>query len=208
MKRKTAPPPGRLIVLSSPSGGGKTTLAHRLLAQDKNILRSVSATTRKPRAGEKNGRDYFFLSRARFEALRKKKAFLEWAPVHGQFYGTPKPWVLSQLKKGRDVLLVIDVQGGRSIRRLYPEALLIFLVPPSLKVLRERLAGRDSEDEASLKRRLSAARAEMKAGKSYPHRVVNDRLGLAVRETRRIIREERKKALLRESLGKHRPPRA
>jgi guanylate kinase len=185
---------GLLIVLSSPSGGGKTTLAHRLLARDKNIIRSVSATTRKPRAGEKDGRDYFFLSRAKFLALRKKKAFLEWAPVHGQFYGTPKAWVLEQLDKGRDVLLVIDVQGGRSIHDLYPKALLLFLEPPSLKVLRQRLHGRDSEDEASLRLRLKAARAEMRAGKAYPHRVVNDRLAQAVKEVFQIIRQERKNA--------------
>jgi guanylate kinase len=194
MKKKRTVTPGLLIVLSSPSGGGKTTLAHRLLARDKNIIRSVSATTRKPRAGEKNGRDYFFLSRAKFLAMRKKKAFLEWAPVHGQFYGTPKPWVLAQLEKGKDVLLVIDVQGGRSIRELYPKALLLFLEPPSLKVLRQRLHGRDSEDEASLRLRLKAARAEMRAGKAYPHRVVNDRLSLAVKEVFQIIRQERKKA--------------
>lgn len=185
---------GLLIVLSSPSGGGKTTLAHKLLARDKNILRSVSATTRKPRVGEKNGKDYFFLTQAKFKKLRAQRAFLEWAPVHGNFYGTPKPWVLSQLRKGRDVLLVIDVQGGKSIRRLYPKALLIFLVPPSLKVLKERLAKRQSEDAASLRLRLKAAREEMKAGKSYPYRVVNDKLALAVKEVSGILAQERKKA--------------
>jgi guanylate kinase len=184
---------GLLIVLSSPSGGGKTTLAMKLLAKDKNILRSVSCTTRKPRTGEKNGKDYFFLSRAEFKKMRDKKAFLEWAPVHGQFYGTPKSWVLEQLDKGRDVLLVIDVQGGRAIRRLYPQALLIFLVPPSLKVLGERLSLRRSEDAASLRVRLKAAREEMRAGKAYPHRVVNDRLSQAVKEVFQIIRQERKR---------------
>jgi guanylate kinase len=184
---------GLLIVLSSPSGGGKTTLAMKLLAKDKNILRSVSCTTRKPRTGEKNGKDYFFLSQAEFKKMRDKKAFLEWAPVHGQFYGTPKSWVLEQLDKGRDVLLVIDVQGGRAIRRLYPQALLIFLVPPSLKVLGERLSLRRSEDAASLRVRLKAAREEMRAGKAYPHRVVNDRLAQAVKEVFQIIRQERKR---------------
>ncbi len=195
LKKKKALPKGLLIVLSSPSGGGKTTLAMKLLAKDKNILRSVSCTTRKPRMGEKNGKDYFFLSRFEFKKLIKKRAFLEWAPVHGQFYGTPKPWVLAQLEKGRDVLLVIDVQGGRSIRKLYPKALLLFLEPPSLEVLRERLHGRDSEDAASLRLRLKAARDEMRAGKAYPHRVVNDRLSQAVKEVFQIIRAERKKAI-------------
>ena len=192
---------GLLIVLSAPSGGGKTTLAGRLLKRDKNIVRSVSATTRKPRAGEKDGRDYFFLSRAKFLALRRKKAFLEWAPVHGQFYGTPKDWVLGKISRGQDVLLVIDVQGGKSIRRLYPKALLLFLVPPSLKVLGERLAGRNSEDATSLKRRLAAARRELRAGRGYPHRVVNDRLPRAEREVLQIIRRERKKALFKASRG-------
>jgi guanylate kinase len=186
---------GLLIVLSSPSGGGKTTLASKLLSRDRNILRSVSCTTRKPRAGEKNGKDYFFLSQAEFKKLVKKRAFLEWAPVHGQFYGTPKPWVLQQLDKGKDVLLVIDVQGGRSISRLYSKALLIFLVPPSLKVLGQRLALRQSEDADSLRLRLKAARDEMRAGKAYPHRVVNDRLSQAVKEVFQIIRAERKKPL-------------
>ncbi len=194
LKKNKPLPKGLLIVLSSPSGGGKTTLAMKLLAKDKNILRSVSCTTRKPRAGEKDGWDYFFISRAKFLAMRKKKAFLEWAPVHGQFYGTPKPWVLAQLEKGKDVLLVIDVQGGRSIRKLYPKSLLLFLEPPSLKVLRQRLHGRDSEDEASLRLRLKAARDEMRAGKAYPHRVVNDRLSQAVKEVFQIIRRERQRA--------------
>ncbi|MGH7739899.1 MAG: guanylate kinase, partial [bacterium] len=188
---------GLLIVLSSPSGGGKTTLAGRLLTKDKNILRSVSCTTRKPRAGEREGRDYFFLPRARFQKMRDAGAFLEWAPVHGQFYGTPKSWVGAQQDRGKDVLLVIDVQGGRSIRRLDPRALLIFLEPPSLKILGERLTNRQSEDKASLRLRLKAARAEMRAGKAYPHRVVNDRLGQAVQEVFQIIRRERKKKVLK-----------
>lgn len=192
---------GLLVVLSSPSGGGKTTLAGRLLTKDKNILRSVSCTTRKPRAGERNGRDYFFLSRAKFQKMRDSGAFLEWAPVHGQFYGTPKSWVTAQQDRGKDVLLVIDVQGGRSIRRLDPRALLIFLEPPSLKVLGERLANRRSEDKASLRLRLKTARAEMREGKAYPHRVVNDRLAQAVQEVFQIIRRERKEKLLKASPG-------
>lgn len=104
---------GLMIVLSSPSGGGKTTIAHRLLKKDKNIVRSVSCTTRKPRAGEKNGRDYFFITSTRFKSMVTRKAFLEWAKVHRCFYGTPQKWVEEQLQKGKDVLFIIDVQGGK-----------------------------------------------------------------------------------------------
>lgn len=107
---------GLLIVLSSPSGGGKTTIAERLLKRDKNIIRSVSCTTRKPRSGEKSGRDYFFVTPARFKAMAGKNQFLEWARVHQNFYGTPRHWVEGQLEKGMDVLFVIDVQGGKSIK--------------------------------------------------------------------------------------------
>src|SRR5258708_29483831 len=113
---------GLLIVLSSPSGGGKTTVAHRLLKRDKNIIRAVSCTTRKPSLGEKNGRDYFFVTPARFKSMIAEGSFLEWARVHLNFYGTPLPWVRKQLKKGKDVLLVIDVQGGMSIKRKDPNA--------------------------------------------------------------------------------------
>jgi guanylate kinase len=185
---------GLLIVLSSPSGGGKTTLAHQLLRRDKNIIRSVSCTTRKPRSGEKNGKDYFFVTVSRFQQMKARKAFLEWARVHQNFYGTPKPWVLKQMEKGKDVLLVIDVQGGRLIQKLYREALFIFIMPPSLKVLRERLARRLSEDADSMRVRLQDARKEIREGRHYAHRVVNDRLPLAVSEVLRIIRSERKKA--------------
>src|SRR5690349_12212635 len=101
-----------MIVLSSPSGGGKTTVAQKLLRREKNIVRSISCTTRRPRLGEKNGKDYFFVSKARFQKLKSQGEFLEWARVHEHFYGTPKAWVEKQLRKGKDVLFVIDVQGG------------------------------------------------------------------------------------------------
>ena len=126
--------------------------------------------------------------------MKARKAFLEWAQVHQNFYGTPKPWVLKQIEKGKDVLLVIDVQGGRLIQKLYREALFIFIMPPSLKVLRERLARRLSEDADSMRVRLQGARKEIREGRHYAHRVVNDRLPLAVSEVLRIIRLERKKA--------------
>ncbi|HTA76230.1 MAG TPA: guanylate kinase [bacterium] len=186
---------GLLIVLSSPSGGGKTTIAHQLMAKDKNVVRSISCTTRKPRAGEKNGKDYFFVTVAKFKAMVGKKSFLEWAKVHQNFYGTPGHWVEAQLAKGKDVLFVIDVQGGKIIKRKVADALLLFIQPPSFKVLKQRLLGRQSESAEALKVRLSDARGEIKEGKHYDYRVINDRLSHAVSEVRKIIKNERKSRL-------------
>ena len=183
---------GLMIVLSSPSGGGKTTIAHRLLKRDRNIVRSVSCTTRKSRPGEKNGRDYFFITPARFKSMISSRSFLEWARVHRNYYGTPRRWVEGQLKKGKDVLFVIDVQGGKTLKRKESKALLIFLKPPSFKVLRERLVGRGSEGQEALGVRLRDARREMKEGRHYDYRVVNDRLSRAVSEVAKIIQKERR----------------
>jgi len=186
---------GLLVVLSSPSGGGKTTVAQKLLQKDKNLVRSVSCTTRKPRPGEKNGKDYFFISRRDFLKKRSEGAFLEWAEVHKNLYGTPKSWVEAQLKKGRDVLFVIDVQGGKALKKLNPEALLVFLKPPSLAVLRKRLEGRKSEEAKALSIRLKGARWELEQGGNYDHHVVNDRLPKAVSDVLKIIRAERKRQI-------------
>lgn len=180
-----------MIVLSSPSGGGKTTVARELLKRDRRLVRAVTCTTRKPRRGERHGRDYFFLTRSRFESMIRRGAFLEWARVHDHLYGTPREWTFAQTAKGRDVLLVIDVQGGRTIERKEPTAVSIFLAPPSMAVLKERLLGRGSEDAKALKVRLANARSEMKAARRYDHRVVNDRLSDAVRKVRMILREVR-----------------
>ena len=184
---------GLMIVLSSPSGGGKTTVAQRLLKRDKNLLRSVSCTTRKPRKGEKDGRDYFFTTPRNFRVMAAKGEFLEWAQVHRNFYGTPRRWVEKQLRSGKDVLFVIDVQGGKSIKKQDPRALLIFLRPPSMAVLKNRLLGRQSEDAAALKVRLKDAVWEMKQGRRYDYRVVNDRLAKTVSEVAKILKKERKR---------------
>ena len=194
---------GLLIVLSSPSGGGKTAIAHRLLAKDKRVVRSVSCTTRKPRSGEKDGRDYFFVTPAKFKSMVKRRLFLEWAKVHENFYGTPAHWVAEQRAKGKDVLFVIDVQGGKAIKRQTSDALLIFVKPPSLAVLKQRLLGRKSESAETLKVRLGDAKWEMKEGKHYDRQVVNDRLAKAVSDVRKAIQDGRKKAAL---LGKGKKP--
>ena len=182
---------GLLIVISSPSGGGKTTVAGKLLRRDRNIVRSVSCTTRKPRKGEKNGRDYFFVTPARFKSMISKKAFLEWALVHNNYYGTPRVWVERKRKEGKDVLFVIDVQGGKAVKRQESAALLVFLKPPSFSVLRKRLLGRGSDDPASLKVRLENARWELKEGRRYDYQLVNDRLPQTVSEVAKIIQKER-----------------
>ena len=196
MKKKRK---GLLVVLSSPSGGGKTTIAQKLLRKDKNILRSVSCTTREPRLGERNGRDYFFVTVSRFRGMIAKGAFWEWARVHGHLYGTPKPWVNTQLLSGKDVLLVIDVQGGKTLKRLFPSAVLIFLKPPRFSTLKKRLLGRHSENFSALKVRLKNALWEIKQGKGYDYQVVNDRLSKAVSDVAQVIRKERKrKGMLQE----------
>ena len=183
---------GLMIVLSSPSGGGKTTVAHHLLKRDKNLVRSVSCTTRKPRPGEKNGRDYFFITPARFKTMISNHSFLEWAKVHRNYYGTPLAWVGKQLEKGKDVLFVIDVQGGKSIKRKEPSSVLIFLRPPSLGILRKRLLERGSDDHAALKVRLGDAKWEISESRRYDYHVVNNRLGKAVSEVAIIIQKERR----------------
>jgi guanylate kinase len=182
---------GLLIVLSSPSGGGKTTVAQRLLKRDKNLVRSVSCTTRKRRLGEKNGRDYFFVTRPQFKRMVSQRAFLEWAKVHDQYYGTPRLWVERQLKKGKDVLFVIDVQGGNAIRRRFKNAVLIFLKTPNFSVLKQRLLGRKSDDLETVKLRLKNALWELKAGRRYHYQVINDKLNQAVSKVAKLIRKER-----------------
>ena len=179
---------GLMIVLSSPSGGGKTTLAERLLKQEKNLIRSVSCTTRKPRPGEKSGKAYFFVSEKRFRYEMKKNGFLEWAKVHGHYYGTPKRWVGQQLRRGKDVLFVIDVQGGAALKRQDAGALLIFVNPPTLRALRDRLLKRGDNSPRDLALRLKNAKSEIKQGRQYDYRVVNDQIPRAVREIRGILR--------------------
>ena len=183
---------GRMIVLSSPSGGGKTTLAGILLRKDPRLIRSVSCTTRKPRHGEKNGKDYFFISKAEFRHKVRIKGFLEWAQVHGQYYGTPKQWVDLQLSKGKDVLFVIDVQGGEALKAQDPETVLIFVLPPNLRVLKERLKKSHDNSPADLAVRLKNAKGEIRQGRHYDFQVVNDRVPSAIKEIKGILNSIRK----------------
>ena len=171
--------PGRLIVISGPSGSGKSTLVQRLLARPDLRLRvSVSATTRHPRPGEERDRDYFFLSPEQFERIQGE--LLESAQVHGHFYGTPAEPVRLAMADGFCVILVIDVQGGFQVRQKVPQALLVFVQPPSLDTLEERLRARGTDDETTITRRLTNARHEIEMAAGYDVHVINDELDRAV----------------------------
>ena len=182
---------GLLIVISAPSGGGKTTITERLLKKDKRLVRSISATTREPRGHERPGRDYFFLKEDAFSRRVKARAFLEWAEVHGHRYGTPALQVRRSQARGHDVILTIDVQGGLSVKRQDPHAVLIFIKPPSLAVLRTRLQGRGTDSRDTIRRRLRNARWEMSRARDYDYSVVNRSLPEAVRQIGVIIAAER-----------------
>ena len=178
---------GKIFVISAPSGTGKTTLAEILLKSRRGFVRSVSYTTRKPRGSEKNGTDYFFIEKADFLRKIKDKFFAEWAKVYTDYYGTSKEFLGSALKSGKNAMLVIDTQGAFQIRRIYPGSVLIFIAPPSFEELKRRLAGRGTEKNGSVVKRLAKARKEMRESRRYTHIVVNDNLKKASVELKRII---------------------
>ncbi|MDP3695533.1 MAG: guanylate kinase, partial [Desulfocapsaceae bacterium] len=172
---------GKLFILSAPSGAGKTTLLKKVMADLPGLAFSVSHTTRLPRAGEVDGVDYHFVSRAQFEAMRDQGVFLEWAEVHGNLYGTSRPAVLAQLATGLDVILDIDVQGAAILRNsaVIPAASL-FISPPSLSELERRLRGRETDSEETILLRLKNARKEMQAAVDYEYLIINDCLEQAI----------------------------
>lgn len=178
-------------MISAPSGVGKTTLCRRLLERISGISFSISYTTRNHREGELDGIDYHFVTQDRFKEMVSAGSFLEWALVYGNFYGTKKSEVLSRLKLGEDVLLDIDVQGARQVRRLFPGSILIFLLPPSWSVLEARLKGRGSEDSSRLKLRMANAKSEMAAVHEYEFTVINDDLSRATEELKSIVIAQR-----------------
>jgi len=178
------------IILSSPSGGGKTTIAHKLLAMRSDVGYSVSCTTRPPREGEVEGKDYHFLSVDKFRRGQKADEFAESAEVHGHLYGTLRAEVERVLASGRHVIMDIDVQGAKQFARAFPDSVLIFILPPSAEVLVERLKARGTEDVKSLIRRFKSAKAELKAIDLYQYIIVNDEIEPAVAAVSSIIEAE------------------
>ena len=178
------------VILSSPSGGGKTTIARELLRQRRDLGYSVSCTTRAPRAGEVEGRDYYFLSRAEFARRRERGDFAESAEVHGNLYGTLRSEVERVLAEGKHVIMDIDVQGAQQFTRAFPESVTVFVLPPSADVLLERLRQRQTESKEQLAKRLLSALQELQAVELYEYVVVNDELTKAVHRVSSIIDAE------------------
>ena len=181
---------GILVVISGPSGAGKGTIVGRILTELDNIGFSTSMTTRSPREGEVDGRDYFFVTEEEFKKAIEEDAFVEYANVHGNYYGTPKSEVASRLEQGMNVLLDIDVQGAMNVKKQMPGGVFIFISPPSMEELRARLEGRGKDSAEDIERRLKNAEGEMKLIGEYDYHVVNDDLDTAVKEVKEIIIKE------------------
>ena len=183
---------GRIFVVSAPSGSGKTTICKKVLRRTKNLTPSISFTTRKPRRGEKNKKDYRYLSEKAFKKEIKKGNLLEWEKNFGYLYGTPKDRALQKLKNGKDLLLSIDVKGAKVVKKKFPESVLIFIKPPSIKELARRLKSRNTDRDAEIARRLKLAKKELKSASRYDHEVLNKNLETAVKKVVSIIKKERK----------------
>lgn len=183
-----------LLILSAPSGTGKTTLARRLVLSQPGAIFSVSYTTRAPRGQERDGVDYHFVDEARFAQMTAEGAFLEHAEVHGHRYGTPRAVVDEARRRGALAVFDIDVQGGEAIRARHPEAVRVLILPPSLEELERRLRSRSTDDDATVRKRLEAARREILRARAYEYWVVNDDLERASGDLEAIVRAERCRA--------------
>ncbi len=184
---------GTLYIVSAPSGAGKTSLVQALLAADNQVRKSVSYTTRKPRPGETNGRQYHFVEVAEFERMAERRVFLESATVHGNRYGTSREWVIEQTAGGRDVVLEIDWQGAAQVRSLYPEAVSVFILPPSLAALEARLRDRAQDGEDVIRQRLAAAPVEIAHFTEFDYVIINEDFHRAAQDLVSIVRAERLK---------------
>jgi len=181
------------IVISAPSGAGKTTLVHLALRRIKGLVFSITATTRQKSKREKHGRDYFFLTEKEFLKKKKTNAFIETAMVHGHYYGTLKEQLERKLASGSDAILAIDVKGALNVQKQYSDAVLIFIAPPSMKVLENRLRKRHRDSENDMQKRLRNARREMQYRKYYDYIIVNDSLKNAFKRLKDVIKKERGK---------------
>lgn len=181
---------GKPFVLSAPSGTGKTTLCNRLLSTTRRLVRSISVTTRRPRRGETEGKDYLFISKKEFYRLRRTGGLLEWTSFSGAYYGTPLRPLNENLANGKDVLLLLDGRGARAVKKRFKGATTIFLLPPSFETLERRLSGRKSEKPSEIRRRLRIAGREMRQSRWYDYAVVNDDLNRALRRLKQIIQKK------------------
>ncbi len=182
------------FVMTGASGVGKDTLRQAAVPELGELFYSVSATTRARRPGEEHGLQYYFLGKDRFEAMIEQGGLLEWAEYVGDYYGTPRAPVEAALEQGRDVLLELELAGARQLRRALPEAVMIFIAPPSLAELERRLRGRGTDDEVKIQKRLTRAREEIRAVREFDYAIVNDELDVAVRDFRAVVRAERVRA--------------
>ena len=184
---------GNLFIVTAPSGTGKTTLVAALLAADATVQLSVSHTTRSPRAGEVNGQHYHFIDRAQFEQMIAQQDFLEHAEVYGNYYGTSLRWIQAQQAQGRDILLEIDWQGAAQVRQLLPDAIGIFILPPSIEALETRLRGRGTDSEETILKRMAVVRSEVDHAEAADYLIFNEHIDEAVRDLLAVVRAERLK---------------
>lgn len=191
---------GLLVVISGPSGSGKGTICKRLIEVMDNIKVSVSATTRKPRVGEVEGINYFFIDEEKFIQKINNDEFLEYASVYGNYYGTPKKEVLNELENGKDIILEIDIQGALNVKKNYPKGVFIFILPPSIKELKNRIEGRGTDSNEVILRRMECVYEELNYAFQYDYVVLNDEVEAAVEKIKGIISAEKNKAIRNQAL--------
>jgi guanylate kinase len=189
--QQTQPTAGNVILVAAPSGAGKSSLVSALLADDPSIRLSISCTTRAPRPGEQHGREYYFVTPDEFHRMQDNDELLEWAKVHGNYYGTPKRWIEQAVARGEDVILEIDWQGARQVRRHFDGAIGIFIVPPSIETLEERLTLRGQDEPQVISRRLLAAGSEIAHAPEFEYVIINQDFSTALSELAGIIRTSR-----------------
>lgn len=185
---------GILIVISGPSGTGKGTICRELLRSNPRLKYSISATTRKPRSGEVDGVNYLFVATEKFQTMTQNNELLEWAEVYGNYYGTPRQYVLDQLNNGYDVVLEIDTQGAMKVKETFPEGVFIYVIPPSLNELADRIYKRGTDSLDSIRTRLNCVRDELAQAPNYHYVVVNDQVAAAVQKVEIIITAEKFRA--------------